>query len=368
MAIHPPSRRPRLSRLVGLFVPLLAGLLLVACGEPDRPLSSVEAADEADDSPRGTPIAAVELAPRDLSRRLSASGSVEARTRIALASRTSGTLRAVHVDIGDRVEAGELLAELDVAEARAELQRAEALAEEARFNYRRATELRGRQVISQADYQQALARHRVAESEQTLWQTRVAFGRVEAPRNAVVTARYIEPGEAVDAQDTLFELSALDSLVIRLGVSELDVGHLAPDQPVPVRLDALPEDPLEGRVARIHPAADSASRLITAEIALPGDAVERGVRPGYLGRVDLTLDPRPEALAVPAAAIGEHADGRYVYVVEEQRLVRRFIEPGVTRGDWTEVIEGLTAGEVVLATNPIDRQEGDAVRVVGWRG
>jgi membrane fusion protein, multidrug efflux system len=359
------SRRPCLPWLAGLLALLLTSLLLAGCDAPDRPFSGAEAGAEA---PRGTPIAAVELAPRDLSRRLTASGSVEARTRIALAGRAGGTLQAVHAEIGDRVEAGQLLAELDVAEARAELQRAEALVGEARFNYRRAAELRGRQVISQADYQQALARRRVAESEQVLWQARVAFGRVEAPRDAVVTARHVEPGEAVAAQDTLFELSAMDSLVIRLGVSELDVGHLTPDQPVPVRLDALPEQPFAARLARIYPAADRASRLVTVEVVLPEDAVERGVRPGYLGRVDLTLDPRPEALAVPAAAIGEHADGRYVFVVEEARLVRRFIEPGVTRGDWTEVIEGLTAGEVVLATNPIDRQEGDTVRVVGWRG
>ncbi|MBD3895728.1 efflux RND transporter periplasmic adaptor subunit [Halomonas sp. ML-15] len=339
-------------------------LLLAGCSDSGVPPQAL--ADD-DPAPSGTPIAAVEVQPRDLSRQLSTSGNVEARSRIQLASRTDGTLDAVHVDIGDRVERGALLAELDVAETLAEQRRAEAQADEARFHYQRARELREREVVSQADYQQALARHRIAESENLLWQTRADFGQVLAPRDAVITARHVEPGEAVDARDTLFELTAMDSLIIRLGVSELDVGQLAADQPVPVHLDALPDSVFDAHIARIHPTADTTSRLVTVEIALPEDAAERGVRPGYLGRVQMVIDPRPTALAVPAAAIGEHQQQHYVYVVEAQQLSRRIVEAGVTRGDWTEVREGLSAGEAVLATNPIDMQDGDAVRVVSWR-
>ena len=361
MSMTPDSRAPQ-HLAAGVLLPLV--LLLAGCGDP---APSQQALAEDDAPMPGTPIAAVEVQPRDLSRQLATSGNVEARSRIQLASRTDGTLDAVHVDVGDQIERGELLAELDVAEALAEQRRAEAQADEARFHYQRARELREREVVSQADYQQALARHRIAESERLLWQTRVGFGRVLAPRDAVITARHVEPGEAVDARATLFELAAMDDLVIRLGVSELDVGHLAPDQPVPVQLDALPDNPLEARLARIHPAADSASRLVTVEVALPADAAERGVRPGYLGRVQMAIDRRPDALAVPAAAIGEHQQQRYVYVVEEQQLAQRLVETGVTRGDWTEVREGLSAGDVVLATNPIDMQDGDAVRVVSWR-
>ncbi|MCC5856519.1 MAG: efflux RND transporter periplasmic adaptor subunit [Ectothiorhodospiraceae bacterium] len=318
--------------------------------------------------PGATPIAALEVQPRDLSRSLNTSGTVEAGVRIRLASRTSGTVDQVHVDVGDQVNRGDILAELDVSEEQAELQRARAQATEARISYRRATELRERGVTSPADYQRALAQLQVADSEQALWQTRVNFGRVLAPRDATVTARHIEPGEAVHAQETVFELSAMDTLMIRLGVSELDVVHLETGQPVPVSLDALPGHPLEGRIRRIHPAADSASRLVTVEIALPGDAAELGVRPGYLGRVAMAVDRRPDTLAVPAAAIGEHPEGHYVYVVRLDHLERRMIVPGVTRGDWTEVLSGLERGAVILATNPIDMRDGQRVRIVGWRG
>ncbi|HRQ64051.1 MAG TPA: efflux RND transporter periplasmic adaptor subunit [Xanthomonadaceae bacterium] len=314
------------------------------------------------------PVAAVEVRPRDLSRVLNLSGTVRPLVAIRLASRASGTVAAVHVEEGDRVDEGSLLAELDVSEQRAELARADARTAEARFEYARMSELSGRGLVSDADYQRARAALSVAEAERELWRTRVAFGRIVAPRATVVTARHIEPGEAVQAQQVLFELAALDALVLHLGVSELDVVHLGEGQTVLVRLDAMPDLPLQASLRRIFPAADSGNRLVTVEIALPEDAAERGVRPGFLARVRMPVDNRPEALAVPSAAIGEDNGGRYLFIIDNGRLERRGIETGVTRGEWTEVRDGLAAGDVVLATQPIDMREGQPVRVVGWRG
>ncbi|MEX0871240.1 MAG: efflux RND transporter periplasmic adaptor subunit [Aquisalimonadaceae bacterium] len=313
-------------------------------------------------------MTAVEIQPRDLSRTLSASGTVEPRIRIRLASRANGTVNHVHVDVGDSVEQGDVLVELDVSEEQAELERARAQAGEARLNYERTAELRERGVVSSAEYQRSLAQLRIADSEQMLWQTRVNFGRVTAPRRAVVTARHIEPGEAVQAQDTLFQLSSMDELIIRLGVSEMDVGHLQVEQNVPLRLDALPGQQLDARILRVDPAADPDSRLIMVEVALPENMSDRGVRPGYLGRVRMPIDPRPEALAVPAAAVGQDGDQRYVYLIIDGQLRAREVEVGVTRGDWTEILHGLEPEDVVLATNPIDMRDGQAVRIVGWRG
>lgn len=317
---------------------------------------------------RGIAVAAVELTPRDLSRQLVVSAPVVPYAHIKLASRTSGTVLRVQVEEGDRVAAGDLLAELDMAEARAELARADAEEERARLDYQRLTELRERGVASPAEYQQSRANLRVAESERALWRTRVSFGRILAPESGVITARHIEPGEAVQQQDTLFELAAMDQLVIRPGLSELDVVHLLPGQPVRIRLDALPDLQLAGQVRRIFPMATSGSRLVTVEIALPEDAAERGVRPGFLARLELSLDQRKNALAVPSSAIGETEDGRYVYVIEDNRLHQRAVSIGATRGQWTEITDGLESGEIVLASNPIDMQDGQAVRIVGWRG
>ncbi len=341
---------------------VLVTLLLTACGQGGA--ESVPA----DSTPRLTPIAAVEVRPRDLSRELSLAGVVISRGTIRLASRTSGTVERVLVEEGERVDAGELLLALDTREQQAELARAQAEVEQARLDYQRTQELRRTRVLSEADYQRSRAALAISEANLALWQTRVDFGEVRAPRAAMVTARLVEPGEAVSAQDTLLELAAMDDLVIRLGVSELDVVHLAEGQLVPVVLDAMPGHAFPGEIRRIFPTADTASRLVTVEVALPADATDRGVRPGYLARVRITIDARGDVLAVPAAAIGEEGEDRFVFVVENDRLRFRAVVPGVTRGQWTEIVEGLVPGDVVLATNPIDMRDGLGVRVVGWRG
>jgi membrane fusion protein (multidrug efflux system) len=356
------------SRLMAGLVVCLGSVslsLLSSCTRDSNPPSN-NANDHRGES--RTPIAAVELSLRDLSRELATSAAVEPLVRIRLASRTSGTVKSVHFEEGDRVSKGEVLAELDMSEAKAELARATAVAEQARLAYHRQAELLETRLISPSDYDQSRTDLAVAESEQKLWETRIEFGRITAPRDAVVTHRYIEPGEAIENNEIAFELAAMDELVLRVGVSELDVVHLERGQSVPVRFDAMPESTMQSTIRRIYPTAERQSRLVTVEVALPGDAAERGIRPGFLARIRMPIDERPDVIAVPSAAIGQDGDGQYVYVVSDDRLHRRTVETGATRGQWTQVTEGLDVGEIVLATNPIDMNDGQAVRIVGWRG
>ncbi|MCC5854535.1 MAG: efflux RND transporter periplasmic adaptor subunit [Idiomarina sp.] len=155
---------------------------------------------------------------------------------------------------------------------------------------------------------------------------------------------------------------------MRPGVSERDIRHLSVGQEVPVRLDADPNVEWTGTIRRIFPAADANSRLIHVEVLLPPESYEQGVRPGFLARLPLLVDPRPDAVAVPAAAVGEDGDERYIYVVRDERLHKQIITTGVTRGQWTQVEEGIAVGDIVLATNPIDMRDGTRVRIVNWRG
>ncbi|SEO75741.1 efflux RND transporter periplasmic adaptor subunit [Aquisalimonas asiatica] len=347
------------TRIIPLCLIALLGVMLAACDDAPQQADSEEQ--------QRTPVAAVEMEPRDLSRRLSVSAAVQPRVQIRLASRANGTLDEVGPEIGDRVEAGDVMARLDVSEEQAELARARAQERDARSQYERTRELNDQGVASAAQLQRDEAAVLVAESERRVWESRVAFGRVEAPRDAVVTARYVEPGEAVDARQTLFELAVMDELVMRPGVSEREVVHLSPGMAVPIRLDAMPGRALTGEVRRIFPMASHDSRLVTVEVSLPADAAAEGVRPGFLGRIRMAVDRREDVLAVPADAISDRDGRQFVFVIEDERLVEREVEPDTARGEWTIIREGLEAGDVVLASNPGDLQDGDAVRIVTWR-
>lgn len=348
--------------LYRILLAAIVALLLVACTE-----QSPEQGRDASAGERATPVAAMEVQPRDLSRELRFTATVEPRAHIRLASRISGTLDEILVDEGDAVEGGQALARLDMSEQRAELARARSQEEEAQLSYRRTAELRESGVVSVADYQRATVARQVAQAERELWETRLRFGTLRAPEAAMVSRRYVEAGEAIEAQATVFELITLDQLVLRPGVSELDVVHLAVDDRLPVRFDALPDLELEARLHRIAPMADGDSRLVTIKLHLPADAAEHGVRPGFLARARMAIDRRPDALAVPAAALAEDEDGHYLYRIRDDRLERRRVTAGVTRDRLREITDGLEPGDIVLASNPLDMQDGDRVRIVGWR-
>jgi RND family efflux transporter MFP subunit len=339
---------------------LLAGLALLAgCGSDEPASPGVRG-----EGRPSLPVRAYEVSRIDLSRHVQVASPVEPLRTVALAARTDGIIESVEVEEGDRVEAGQTLARIDVSEQLAELARAEAALREAEANFERIQSLRDRDYIDEASFVTARSELDVARTDVDLWETRVDFGRIVAPVDGYVIGRMVEPGAAITRLGTAFELADLDELVARIGVSELDVAEIRAGDPVPVSIDALRNEPsIEGIVRRVFPAADGASRLVTVEISLP-DAYAKGVRPGFLARADLRVDYKQNVLAVPAGSVGM-GDPSYVMVItQDSELQRRAVTTGVIRGDWREILGGIEPGDRIVSSNPLDLAEGDRVRIV----
>ena len=199
---------------------LLVGLL-AACGN-----QAANDPDEGDLPERALPIQAITVRLHDLSRSVEVSAPVEPYRIIRLASRTDGVLTEVGVEAGDRIAAGAVLAQIDVREQRAELARAQARLNERQANFERVQQLKDSQYIDAASFETARAELDIARTEVQLWQTRVDFGRVVSTIDGTVVERYVEPGEAIGRHAPLFSIADLSSLVVRPGISELDVRGL----------------------------------------------------------------------------------------------------------------------------------------------
>ncbi len=291
---------------------------------------------------------------------------IEPIQQITVAAQMQGSVEEIFVEEGDRVMPGQVVARLRVDEQMAELQRAKAIYDRAHAQYERSRELLDRNLISAAEYDNARAELRVAESDVELWQTRVAFGTVRAPREGIIVQKYIDRGDAISTNGPLFRLADVSALVVRAGLSELDIVHLSRDDEVAVSVDALPETRIEGAIRRIFPEADPQSRLVTVEVELR--IGNRSVRPGNLARLFFTVDHRVNTLAVPSESLLASTDEEtFVYTIENDRLRKRAVTAGVQRRNWTEIIDGLTADEIVIAANPTNLSEGMHVRVTRWR-
>ena len=117
-------------------------------------------------------------------------------------------------------------------------------------------------------------------------------------------------------------LDAVDIDAPALEVAALKVGDR-----VPMTIDALGGERIDGRIRRIFPSADSATRLVPVEIALSGDLRGR-LRPGYSVRATFALDRRENALLVPSRALSGPSGSRTLFIVKEGKIARRAVRVG----------------------------------------
>jgi len=316
--------------------------------------------------PGGLRVAAVETGPVVLGtirREVTVSGVVEPIRSVGVNAQIGGALLSVNVEEGSEVRPGMVLARLDDREIAAQVASAEANFRVAEANFQRAERLRERQVITSAEYDRDRAAYEASRAQLEQLRTRLEYATVRAPVAGVVTQKLVEAGDIVAPQTRLFEIAEVSTMVVRVRVSELDVVHLKEGDAVAVALDAFPGRSLRGRIRRIYPAADPATRLVPVEVAIEG-ADASIARPGFLARATFTLEQRDGVTLVPATAVVGAAGAEAVFMVEEGKAVRRDIRTGLTSEGRVEVLAGLQPGDTVVVVGGNVLREGVNVRVV----
>lgn len=350
----------------------LACLLLVACSGDDAANNAAASQTGGRGGRgRGPTQVAVEVAPVEngrIARTVTVSGNIEPLRTVGVNAQLAGALRAVNVEEGSRVTQGDTLAQVDDREISAQLASAEAAYEVADAAHQRAERLRERQVITAAEYERDRAALAAADAQRDQLRARLGYATVRAPITGVVTEKSVEAGDIVGVQTQLFTIADVSTLVVRVRVSELDVVALRAGDRTDVVLDAFPGEVLVGRVRRIFPAADPASRLVPVEVALTG-ADAAVARQGFLARVTFALGVHENVRLVPASAIVTDASGgRALYVIEEGRAERRIVRTGLTSEGRVEILEGVDQGEIVVVTGTNNLRDGAEVRVLNSAG
>jgi membrane fusion protein (multidrug efflux system) len=308
---------------------------------------------------RPVPVGTVVVERGTIAREVDISGVVEPIRSVGVNSQLATTVEAIYAEEGDRVGAGAVLARLDAGEITPQIASAEATYEVARAAFERAEVLRERQVITLPEYERDRAALAAAEAALRQLRMRAGYATVRSPVAGVVVEKNVEAGDVVAPQRQLFRVADVSTLVVRVGVSELDIAELAPGDEVEVTLDAEPSRPFTGRIRRIFPAADPATRLVPVEVALaPGSLA----RPGFLARVTLRLGERSGVPIVPAGAIVTALGEEAAFVVVEGRAVRRDVETGLVSQGRVEVVRGLSPGERVVVEGNHNLRDGAPVR------
>ncbi|MCC7410086.1 MAG: efflux RND transporter periplasmic adaptor subunit [Gammaproteobacteria bacterium] len=287
-----------------------------------------------------------------------ASATVRAKDETVISSRITAAIAKVNVRAGDEVQADDVLIELDsrdlesrVAQQEQAARAAEARLAEARPGYERMQELVGRNLVSRADYDRALAALRAAEADlararqaATEARTGLSYGTIRAPFAGRIIDRYADPGDTAVPARPLIRLYDPGLLRVEANLPESLAAAVSVGERLTTRIDAVDRE-LEARVEEIVPSADPGSRSVLVKAVLPTAA---GIYPGMFGRLYIPRGTVRTAY-VPPAAIRRVGQLEIVSVVTEHGIVRRQIRTGSLRHEGlVEVRSGLADGEVIL--------------------
>ena len=310
-------------------------------------------------------------------------GTMQAFAEAPIYARTSGYLTRRFVDIGARVKAGQLLAEIDAPEleqqlqqARADLSTAEANLRLAQLTADRYRDLVRTDSVSQQDADNAAgaldarktavesARHNVQRLEQLH-----RFTRIDAPFDGVITARntdvgaLIDPGASGGGARELFHIASTDTLRVFVNVPQGYSRAAQPGLKAEIALKEFPERRFEGVLVRTARAIDPSTRTLLAEIDVANPKGE--LLPGAYAQVHLSLPAPASMLVLPVNALMFRSDGLRVAVVREgNRVAMVPVTMGRDFGTEAEIVSGLNGDEAVVTSPPDSLADGQIVRVV----
>jgi multidrug efflux system membrane fusion protein len=345
----------------------LLALMLAACGKQDAepaapiPVLVVQAGTVA-----GQEVAAYP-------------GEVRAREESPLSFRVGGNLIKRHVDAGQRVRKGDLLAELDAADfasqasaSQAQLAAAEADLVRARDDQKRYAALAEQQLVSRstldaqtAAFKAAQGQANAARANLSVARNQAGYAQLRAPADGVIASRQAEAGQVVSAGQTVFTLAADGGREVLIALPESNIRDYQVGQAVQVELWNTPGQMLDGTIREIAPAADAQARTYATRVSLSADAV-KDVELGQSARV-FAAAGRSGTLQLPLASVLRGANGTAsVWVVNPANgaIKATPVTVGAYGPDAVPVLSGVGAQDWVVAAGGHLLREGQTVTPV----
>ena len=316
-------------------------------------------------------------------------GSLKPKETVDISPKITGRIETIHFLVGDVVKPGDVLAELEADELRQQVMRSQAsyavgeanvaqsqaqLAN-AKADLDRAQLLFDQDLLSPQEFQQSQTSLQVLEAQVQLSQAQLQQAQAElnelkirlegsmiySPMHAVVSERYVDPGALVTPNTPILQVVNLSTMVTRGNVPERYVESLSVGSLAEVNVDAIIGQQFEGRVARIAPVLDAATRSAVIEIDIQNP--RHVLKAEMFARITLDLGSTREATLIPRDGLVYRGQQPGVYVVPEQadRPIFRVIETGLTREGQVEVIANLDAGTRIVGRGATMLRDGDRI-------
>ena len=283
-------------------------------------------------------------------------GNVEGYTVNNITPQQARRISRLLVDVGDRVYAGQKLAEMD----NSALAQAKAQYENNKANFERSDELYKFGGESKANWEAVKTAYEVSKST---YENMLENTTLLSPISGVVTARNYDNGDMVGGMP-IFVVQRINPVKIFVNVSESLYTHIKKGMVVDVELDALPEQKFEGKVSRITPMIDPQTRTFEVEVTVAN--AKELIKPGMYARVIMNYGTRQSVVVPDLAVVKQLGSGnRYIYVYKADGTVSyQKVELGRRMNDKYEILSGIADGDEVVTSGQVALKDGIAVERV----
>jgi len=341
-------------RTPSLLVAIVCAVIVAGCNS-----------DAIDEAPAATPvrIAAATIGPAAPSIRTN--GLLANKDEIRLAFKVGGVIRRLAVSEGEHVRRGQKLAEIEQTEVNAQVEQARQAHEKAKRDVARGERLYEDKVVSLEQLQDLRTQAAVAEAGLNSAEFNWNYAAIVAPRDGTVLRRLAEERELVAAGTPVLVLGAHDKgFIVRTGLADREIVQVRIGDTAQVRLDALPDATLSGKVTEVASAADPASGMFRIEVTIA--STDLPLKSGLVAK--LTVVPASASAGsrvyVPIGAIVE-GNGRTarLFVLDKDHARRRDVDVAFIEGDNVALSSGVEAGEQVITDGAQYLEDGEQVAI-----
>lgn len=351
------ARARALPRMLASTLAVGFALLLSSCGR------------SGEENP-ALPVQTVQLKKGEIVRRVTLPGNVMAYQQATLYAKVAGYLKSIGVDKGDKVQAGDVLAEIEAPEMLADRIKEKAQAEAAQIDLQRVTEAQHKasDLVTPQTVDAARAKADVARAGLQRIETLLDYAIITAPFAGVITKRWADPGALIPAATSgsvaknaaVVTLMDFSTVRIDVAIPDTDAPQVKKDLPVKVTVNELPGRTFEGTITRFSYALDESTKTMATEIEIANP--DLALRPGMWASVQIELQKRTNAQLLPAEALVTEKNKTSVFVVRDGKAQKVPIKIGFDDGISVEVTGGLTPNDVVILAGKQAVTDGQAVK------
>ncbi|MGC8864847.1 MAG: efflux RND transporter periplasmic adaptor subunit [Bacteroidales bacterium] len=340
------------------FLLISFGFLMASCGKTGKENKGTDNNDQ-----QVAEVTVQKVVSTQINRVLTYPATIQAYRENHLAPATAGRVERILVDVGDKVSAGQVVAELD----RTSYYQSKIQFDKLSIDLQRMDSLLRVGAIARQQYDAVKMQYDVAKANMEFLRDNTTL---RSPIQGEITGKYLNDGEMFTmapiaglGKPALVSIMQLDRLKLLVGISSEYLQKIKLGMPVTITTDIYPNKEFQGKIGKIYPTVDEMTKNFTVAIYL--DNPGKLLRPGIFARASINLG-LDKALLVPAFIVQKQPGTaeRFVFVHENSMARRRVVEPGEVYDDQVEIRRGLSEGDEIITTGQTRLRDGAKILVI----